>query len=124
MKIYNDNNATTPEATIAALRALDTGQRNIILLAGGSDKGLELSELVSEIEKTCKKVVLLPGTGTDKIHSLVPAAQSSDSLDQAVNMASGAALPGDIVLFSPAFASFGMYKNEYERNDEFLKLVR
>ncbi len=133
VKIYNDNNATTPEATIAALRALgrsptgetlDTGKRNIILLAGGSDKGLELSELVSEIEKTCKKVVLLPGTGTDKIHSLVPAAQISDSLDQAVNMASGAALPGDIVLFSPAFASFGMFKNEYERNDEFLKLVR
>ena len=123
VKIYNDNNATTPEATIAALRALDTA-KNIVLIIGGSDKGLELSELVSEIEKTCKKVVLLPGTGTDKIHSLVPAAQISDSLAQAVNMASGAALPGDIVLFSPAFASFGAYKNEYERNDEFLELVR
>jgi len=125
VKIYNDNNATTPEATIAALRALHEGERNsLILIAGGSDKGLDLTELVSEIQKTCKAVMLLAGTGTDTLKEKLANAQVFQALDTAVGAAFEAAAPGDTILFSPAFASFGMFKNEYERNDQFLKLVK
>jgi UDP-N-acetylmuramoylalanine--D-glutamate ligase len=122
--IYNDNNATTPEATIAALRALYDGKKHVILIAGGSDKGLELSELAGEIERVCKKVILLSGTGTDKLKQLLPDAKVVGSLPKAAEAAFAASAAGDTILFSPAFASFGMFKNEYERNDEFLKLVR
>jgi UDP-N-acetylmuramoylalanine--D-glutamate ligase len=121
IKIYNDNNATTPEATVAALAAFP--ERTIILIAGGSDKGLELDELVAEIQRTCKKVVLLAGTGTAKLQSRV-IANVHDQLKGALTEAIEAALPGDTVLFSPAFASFGMFKNEYDRNDQFVALVK
>lgn len=124
VKIYNENNATTPEATLAALRALHDGDRNsIILIAGGSDKGLDLTELAREIQRTCKAVMLLAGTGTDKLRESLPDAPVFQSPEEAVDAAFAAVQPGDIILFSPAFASFGMFKNEYERNDTFLKLV-
>ena len=122
VKIYNDNNATTQEATIAALRALESGERDIILIAGGADKGLDVAGLVKEMEKTCKKDVLLEGTGTSRIQTL-DSFGPYPSLPEALKVALDGAEEGDIVLFSPAFASFGMFKNEYERNDEFLKLV-
>ena len=124
VKIYNDNNATTPEATVAALRALDTGKDNINLIAGGADKGLDLSELVAEIERTCEGVFLLGGTGTIRLHEELPAAKMFESLQLAFEAALAAANPGSILLFSPAFASFGMFKNEYDRNDQFLQIVK
>ncbi|MDB5204359.1 MAG: UDP-N-acetylmuramoylalanine--D-glutamate ligase [Candidatus Taylorbacteria bacterium] len=117
VKIYNDNNATTPEATIAALKSLDT---NIVLICGGSDKGLELNGLVEEINKTCKSIILLPGSGSDKLTILSTKVQN---LSEAVTEAVKVAKFGDTILFSPAFASFGLFKNEYERNDEFMKII-
>jgi len=121
VSIYNDNNATTPEATVAALSSFP--ERTIILIAGGSDKGLELDELVEMIQRTCKKVVLLAGTGTAKLQPSV-IANAHDTLKGALTEALEAAQPGDTVLFSPAFASFGMFKNEYDRNDQFVALVK
>lgn len=123
VSIYNDNNATTPEATVAALRALDSGEKNIVLLMGGADKGLDMRGLLGEIEKTCKAVVLLSGTGTEKIRTALDA-PAFDSLDEAFSHALSLASPGDSLLFSPAFASFGLFKNEYERNDTFVSLVQ
>ena len=120
VKIYNDNNATTPEATIAALRALEN---NIILIAGGADKGLDMRELILEIQTTCKKVLLLAGTGTERIKNDLPGAVFFNSLAEAIEEALKDALKGDVLLFSPAFASFGMFKNEYDRNDQFLSLI-
>ncbi len=128
VRIYNDNNATTPEATIAALRALGTDARNIVLIAGGADKGLPLDELAHEVRKTCKAVFLLEGTGTVFLKEKLPEAPVLHSLEDAVQSAFGAAEPGDTVLFSPAFASFGPppggFKNEYDRNDQFISLVK
>jgi UDP-N-acetylmuramoylalanine--D-glutamate ligase len=122
VRIYNDNNATTPEATIAALEALSDARP--VLIAGGSDKGLALEDLARAIGQTCKKVVLLSGTGTRNLHALIPDAQIADSVSVALQMALAACTERDTILFSPAFASFGMFKNEYERNDEFLRAVR
>lgn len=123
VKIYNDNNATTPEATIAALSAVGNG-KNVILIAGGSDKGLDMSALLYEIARTCKRVILLPGKGTDRIVPYMQDYSIFDSLDTAVQEAVRGAEAGDTILFSPAFASFGMFKNEYERNDGFLRIVK
>jgi UDP-N-acetylmuramoylalanine--D-glutamate ligase len=123
VKVYNDNNATTPEATVAALKALHDKKGHIVLIAGGSDKNLPFAELVKAITDTCGHVVLLQGTGTDRLKTLLPDAIVVKSLEEGVNHAFQVAKKGDVVLFSPACASFGMFKNEYERNDEFIKLV-
>jgi len=127
IKIYNDNNATTPEATIAALHALG---KNITLITGGSEKGLPLDELVSEIKKRVSHVILLTHENYKGSARLAEALKKSGvtfeeatSLEAALEAALSHTTRGSI-LFSPAFASFGIFKNEYERNDEFLKLVR
>lgn len=124
VQYYNDTTATTPEATIAALKALDPkGQKNIILIMGGADKGLDMSELIRAIPEHAKRVLLLAGTGTDTVHSRIPNVSIYDSLAGGLEEAVRFATSGDIVLLSPAFASFGMFKNEYDRGDQFNALV-
>ena len=127
VKIYNDTTATVPEATIAALRALrsDAGQnQHIILILGGADKGLGTSELLEEIPKYCKKVFLLAGTGTDRIKNDLHDTVIYHSVVEVVRDAFKMAQPGDILLLSPAFASFGMFKNEYDRGEQFNVIVQ
>lgn len=123
VKVYNDTTATTPEATLAALRALDTGAKNIVLIMGGADKDLDMNALLFEIPKHAKRTILLAGTGTNRVLEFLPEASVFDDLSKAVQEAFLAAGPGDIILFSPAFASFGMFKNEYDRGDQFVALV-
>lgn len=129
VKIYNDNNATTPEATMAGIEALglNTKRKRIILIAGGADKGLDTKPLAKVMNKYCKDVILLDGTGTKKLieeNKLKLPYRIVFSLKEAAEFASGLAKKGDIVLFSPAFASFGMFTNEYDRNDQFMKIVK
>ncbi len=124
VKYYNDTTATTPEATIAALRALGEAH-NVILIAGGSDKGLDMSALINEVPKYTKAVFLLSGTGTDKISEKLKVKSCKvDSLKKAVALARKLAGKGDVILLSPGFASFGMFKNEYDRGDQFNKIVK
>jgi UDP-N-acetylmuramoylalanine--D-glutamate ligase len=123
VKIYNDTTSTTPEATLAALRALGTDAKNIILIMGGADKSLDMNALLLEIPEYTKRVILLPGTGTNRVLEFLPDASVFDDLTKAVQEALIAASPGDVVLFSPAFASFGMFKNEYDRGDQFNAIV-
>ena len=123
VKIYNDNNSTVPQATVVGLKAVgNQDDKNVLLIAGGADKNIDLTELTETIPRYCKKVVLLPGTGTDRLKEKVEATVVK-SLGEAIKVALNDAVPGDVLLFSPAFASFGLYKNEYERNDEFIRLV-
>lgn len=122
--IYNDTTATTPEATTAALLALDPDtKKNIILIMGGADKGLGMSGLLDVIPAHAKRVLLLSGTGTNQILPMIPDASVYDSLAGAVAEAFRYAKAGDSILLSPAFASFGMFKNEYDRGDQFNELV-
>lgn len=122
---YNDTNSTTPEATIVALHALaeEEGAR-IILIMGGYDKGLETKNLIELVGETTKHVTLLAGTGTDRVTESFPEAPVFDSLADAFADARAHAQKGDIILLSPAFASFGMFKNEYDRGDQFTALVK
>lgn len=121
---YNDTNSTTPEATIVALHALasETG-RHVILIMGGHDKGLDMQNLLSLIQDVAKRVVLLGGTGTDRIRGELPDAPVYASLKDAVADAVSHAQAGDIIVLSPAFSSFGMFKNEYDRGDTFNAIV-
>ena len=109
VKIYNDNNATTPSAVMRGIEAVAHG-KNVILIAGGAYKEVDPSPLVPIITSHCKTVCLLSGTGTDM-------------LKDAVDFAFAKAEKGDVILFSPGFASFGMFVNEYDRNDQFVSLV-
>lgn len=132
VKIYNDNNATTPDATIAGLRALGRSSagsgknKNIVLIFGGSDKGLDISKLTKEISLHCKAVVLLEGIGTKtvKLGNKGLRIKKVKNLRGAVKEAVQFAERGDVILFSPAFASFGMFKDEYDRGDSFVYEVR
>lgn len=127
VKFYNDTTATTPEATIAALQALQPTTNNlqsrIILIMGGADKNLDMNNLLLKLGEV-KRVILLAGTGTNQILEFIPNASVFDDLEKAVREAFAAAEPGDTILFSPAFASFGMFKNEYDRGDQFNAIVQ
>ena len=130
VKIYNDNNATTPEATIAGIRALEEENKGgkIILISGGADKNLDIDLYLNVINTFCKAIILISGTGTDRMlssHKLkMDKVYKVKDLKGAVKEAIKRSKKGDIILFSPAFASFGMFSNEYERNDIFMKIIK
>ncbi|MBI2514814.1 hypothetical protein HYV91_01320, partial [Candidatus Wolfebacteria bacterium] len=121
IKIYNDTTATTPDATKAALQALEGKQirqadRKIILIMGGADKKLNTQSLLKIIPRYSKKVILLPGTGTDTLpKKFRETCDQARSLKEALQYAIRVAHSGNIILLSPAFASFGMFKNEFDR---------
>jgi len=125
VKIYNDNNSTTPQATIAGLKAV--GEANdVVLIVGGSDKNIALDGLPEAIAKYCAHVVLYSGTGTDKLKQLLSEVtyEEHGTLEEAVQGAIATAQSGNVILFSPGFASFGKeFKNEYDRNDQFISLI-
>jgi UDP-N-acetylmuramoylalanine--D-glutamate ligase len=89
---------------------------------GGADKGLDMNALLLKL-KEVKRTILLSGTGTSRVLEFIPDASVFDDLGKAVEEAFASAGEGDTILFSPAFASFGMFKNEYDRGDQFVSLV-
>lgn len=131
VKIYNDNNATTPDAAIAALRSLGK-DKDIVLIMGGDDKNLDMSELLAEIPRFCSNVILFKERGTARIREEVFAMEKDgmrvyeeEGLIPTVKRALAVVKPGEIVLYSPAFSSFGAYfRNEYDRNDQFVAAIK
>lgn len=123
IKYYNDATSTTPEAALAALNSFDL--KKIVLIAGGSDKGLDFKEVVKKMEK-CKKVILFKGTGTCRILKIWKKKKPllADSMKQAFDSVSDSVKKGDIVLLSPACSSFGLFQNEFDRGDQFRAMVR
>lgn len=133
IKFYNDTCATTPEATLAALKSFP--QQSIILILGGKDKRLnyeKLAEFIGKSEKI-KKIILLQFPAYDaslKIFSALKKHLDPENIIQTSNLKVGVqialqeAQPNDIVLLSPAAASFGMFKNEFDRGDQFNKIVK
>ena len=139
VKIYNDNNSTTPDATIAALRAVGSiKKRKVVLIVGGDDKKLDMSKLLQEMPKWCSKIVMFKERGTETIKEQVLKFKKKgievyeeEGLENTVKRAFSVAkkdLPaqaGETILYSPGFSSFGKYFiNEYDRNDQFVKLVK
>ncbi|MDB5254108.1 MAG: UDP-N-acetylmuramoylalanine--D-glutamate ligase [Parcubacteria group bacterium] len=126
--VYNDTTATTPHALIAALSAFE-GKKNIVLIMGGADKNIELEGLKDPLAMYAKSIILLDGTGTQRLLSEKVLPENTPhsihkNLKSAVKQAFKEAKKGDIVLLSPGFASFGMFINEYDRGDQFNDLIK
>lgn len=130
VKYYNDSIGTSPASTIAGLNAFD---ENIILLAGGSDKGLDYTEIGETIAKKVR-VLLLTGPTAEKIENATKLAMNKagketveiihcKDLQEAVSTANEKAKSGEIVLMSPASASFDAFKNFIERGIKFKEFV-
>jgi UDP-N-acetylmuramoylalanine--D-glutamate ligase len=126
---YNDSIATTPQSAIVALEAFDAPR---IVIAGGYDKNLPFDELGRAIARRAKAAVLIGATAS-KIADAVRVASAVDntvrvemagSLEEAVQLAHHLAVPGDVVLLSPACASYDMFDNFQHRGDRFVELVR
>lgn len=127
VEYINDTTSTTPEAAIAALKSFP--DKKIILITGGTDKNLEYREMAAFLinHPNLKKTIFMPGNATDKlIQELKALSQETsrstshaESMEQAVGEARGIAQEGDIVLLSPAAASFGLFKNEFDRGEKF-----
>ncbi|HEY4513457.1 MAG TPA: UDP-N-acetylmuramoyl-L-alanine--D-glutamate ligase [Candidatus Paceibacterota bacterium] len=133
IKIYNDNSSTTPEATVAALRAVgNIKKRKVVLIMGGDNKFLDMSKLVDEIPTYCSKVVLFKERGTDTIRDKVfdfkkkgIDVYEEEGILDTVERAFSVAKKGETILYSPAFSSFGKYFiNEYDRGEKFMKIVK
>ena len=122
VRVFNDSTSTTPQATIAGIHAVQSTGK-LIVIVGGSDKELSLTALAHELESV-DEVILLSGDGTDKLIVEGVNGKVFDTLEEAVDRAFEMAQGGDTILFSPGFASFGMFVNEYERNDIFVDIIK
>ena len=130
IKWYNDSVSSSPTRTIAGLNAF--ALRNLILIAGGYDKNLDYEPLAKPIIDNCKILILL-GQTAEKIEKAVKKELKHsnktidiyrcDSLKDTVLLADKLAVKGDIILFSPASASFDMFKNFAERGKIFKEYV-
>ena len=113
-------------ATVAALNGFgDSAQANLILIAGGQGKGQNFSELKAPLSKFVKLVALFGEDAQSIAETLAGSTQieTLDSMEQAVDCARAAAESGDIVLLSPACASFDMFSGFEERGRCFQQAV-
>ncbi len=126
---YNDSKATTPEGTMVALSAFECPK---IILAGGYDKHTPFDELGKRIATSAKAAILI-GQTAQQIANAIRAAAPGDggtevrfagSLAEAVELADRLAVPGDVVLLSPACASYDMFENYQQRGRMFADLAR
>jgi UDP-N-acetylmuramoylalanine--D-glutamate ligase len=124
----NDTSATAPAATIAALNVLVPRARRLHLIAGGSDKRSDLEDLGMAIAASQARVLVLEGSATPMLVRHIEQAGGSvegpyASMDEAVRAAVADAGDGDIVVLSPGCASFGMFRNEFDRGEQFKQAV-
>ncbi len=126
VRYINDTTSTTPDATIAAL--LCFAPHTIHLIFGGADKALDFKEVAKMIRRIRPHVYLLPGTAHEKIcHAFTLAKirwQDTSNLSEAMRGIFGLVKRGDVVLLSPGCASFGLFTNEFDRGEQFCKLVK
>jgi UDP-N-acetylmuramoylalanine--D-glutamate ligase len=127
----NDTTSTTPVAGEAALHAFDGP---IVLVAGGNTKHLPLAGWPAAIVARCRDLILLKGSGTDELLPALdeearqqgvpnPLRGTFDTFPAAMDAAIALTSPGDTLLFSPGFTSFGMFLNEFDRGDKFVEYV-
>lgn len=114
----NDSKATNPHAVVAAAAAYPS----VVLIAGGRNKGLDLGPLTS---LPTVRFLIAIGESAGFLLSRCPpgAGAEAASLEEAVEAAARAAVPGDTVLFSPGCASFDMFSSYQERGEAFMRLA-
>ncbi|HTC23617.1 MAG TPA: UDP-N-acetylmuramoyl-L-alanine--D-glutamate ligase, partial [Gemmatimonadales bacterium] len=121
---YNDSKATNPDAGRVALSAFPGAP--VVLIAGGYGSGFELKEWVADVLANTEAVVLI-GASADLLQDALrghPKIVRADTLEDAVSKAAGLSRLGGVVLLSPAYKSFDMFKDYEDRGDQFKALVR
>lgn len=126
---YNDSASTSPTRGISALNSFN---KDIVLIAGGADKNLDYTPLGIKIVEKVKSLILI-GQTASKIYEAVKIEEEKqnkkvdihmcETFKQSLELAKRIAKPGQIVLFSPASTSFDMFKDMYDRGDKFRKEV-
>ena len=126
---YNDSASTSPTRGISAINSFN---KEIILIAGGADKNLDYTPIGKPIVEKVKSLILI-GQTANKIYDAVKKESEKqnktidihmcETFKQSLELAKRIAKPGQIVLFSPASTSFDMFKDMYDRGDQFRKLV-
>ena len=129
VKWYNDSIGTSPTRTIAGLNSFE---EDIVLIAGGYDKHLDYTPIAKPILDNVKTLILM-GQTAEKIFLAVKEEEEKqrkkvdtyicENLEETVRLAKRYAKPGQVVLFSPASASFDMFKNFEERGKKFKEIV-
>ena len=129
VKWYNDSASSSPTRTLSGLNAF---KEDIILIAGGYDKNLDYTPLAKTVVDKVKTLILI-GQTAEKIFDAVKEELDKenkkmdiymcDSLEETIKIARKSAQKGEVVLFSPASASFDMFKNFADRGNKFKKLV-
>ncbi len=129
VKWYNDSASSTPSRTISGLNAF---HQKVVLIAGGSDKNLDYTPIAKPILDKVKVLVLMGKTSEKIFNAVKEEAEKqkrnidiyqADSLTQAIILAKRYSRENDVVLFSPASASFDMFKNMYDRGDKFREII-
>lgn len=124
VEFINDSKATNVNSTWYALESMS---KPTILILGGVDKGNDYT-LIEDLVKEKVKAIVCMGTDNQKIHeafaSIVPSITDTANAEEAVQTAFQLAAKGDIVLLSPACASFDLFKNYEDRGDQFKQAVR
>ena len=118
---FNDSKATSPHAASVALRAFDS----IVLIAGGKNKGLDLSQMACEPHRM--RAVVAIGAAADDIaqaFSGVCTVERAENMSVAVAQAHQLSRSGDVVVLSPGCTSYDWYSNYGERGEDFMNCVR
>jgi len=130
VRYYDDSKSTTPAGAIAALQAFEP--RKVVLIAGGYDKGIAFDQLGTVIRRRARALVAFGATRRKIINAVLTAAAESagpscmeaPGLSEAVTLASQLARPGDVVVLSPACASYDQFANYEKRGQAFVESVR
>ncbi len=123
---YDDSFATTPEAAIAAVESF---RQPVTLIAGGSSKGADFGNLKKAIARSTVKNIICVGQEGDLLYSLwqdlgINILRGGRTMAEIVAQAKNLAKPGEVVLLSPACASFDMFKNASDRGDQFKAVLQ
>lgn len=119
VKIYNDTCATSPEASIKAIKTFP----GCILICGGMNKGMDYTKYAKVLNKLVKKVYFLEGDSTDEIKKQFSIGETYNDLEKLLRDVKREIKLGDIILFSPAATSFNLFQNESDRGRKFNQAV-
>ena len=130
VKWYNDSASTTPDKAIAGITSFS---EDVVLIAGGYDKNIPYDSIAKPVMEHVSKLILF-GDTKNKIYDVVMKMKKKtnndkleiyvmDTLEEVVEVAYRVSHKGEVVLFSPASASFDMFKNAYQRGDLFKEMV-
>lgn len=128
VEFYNDSFSTTPDAAIAALNSFEAGK--IILIAGGSKKGVIYENLGKKIAERAKTTILIGETANEikneveKNRNNTKTILGLSKMEEIIKTAIKESSPGDYVILSPACASFGLFKNYKDRGEQFKHWVK